>query len=77
MFSPLETLDDDLLIDLIYTQIVSDVFSGSIRISRDDISGIKSVLSEFNLVIYEFLFHKKTGVRLRKKKNTQVMKTKL
>jgi hypothetical protein len=47
MFSPLETLDDDFLIDLIYAQIVIDVFSESIRITRDDIVKMKSFLSKY------------------------------
>lgn len=47
MFGPRETLDDDLLIDLIYAQIVNDVFSGSIRIMRDDADRMKSILSKY------------------------------
>ena len=47
LFSPLETLDDDLLIDLIYAQIVSDVFSESLRILPDDVDNIKTLLSQF------------------------------
>ena len=44
MTFPLERLDDAMMVDLLFAQIVSDVFGGSQRISSHDSASAKALL---------------------------------
>ena len=43
---PLERLDDAMIVDLLYAQIVSDIYRGSVRISSHDSASVRTLLGK-------------------------------